>query len=262
MHLAMWLRVIQYLMPNSILRFHFPSLCVLLAATAMLPVGHAVSEEVPIARAVGSQGDLAAEFLALKFLAAKTAEEVLPMIVDGEKNAEAVKAFFATYKVPAEPVVKLIQSDGGKKSGDSIFNVSASEWTDPVAILVTKSGDGPRVDWGLFEEFYTQALLKFLENEEPSTGTFRVLMKRIHYFESDVPELDKKECFQTAALSTHWAGNVFVPKSSDLMTKLNKQVAWGTVTSAVVTLKSHKAPEGMWVEVVSVPSFFWTTTQR
>ncbi|MCP5558539.1 MAG: hypothetical protein H7A55_12380 [Verrucomicrobiaceae bacterium] len=236
--------------------------CVLLAAASLLSVTPGHGQEAPIARAVGSEGDMAAEALVTKFLAAKAADEVLPLILNAAKNTAAVQAFFAEYKVPTSPNIRLIQSDGGKKDGDSIFNVTAKEWTDPAAILVVKTAEGPKIDWGLFEEFYSQALLKFLENEEPGTGTFRVLLKRIHYFETDVPDLDEKECFQAAALSNDWAGNVFVGKSSSLMSKLSKQLPWGSVSSAVVSLKSHKATEGMWVEVVGVPSFFWTTTDN
>ena len=234
----------------------------ILAAAGLLSAMPGHGQEAPIARAVGSEGDIAAEELAMKFVTAKSADEVLPMILNGERNAAAVKAFFADYKPPVLPTIRLIQSDGGKGDGDSIFNVSAPEWTDPAAVLVVKSKEGPKVDWGLFEEFYSQALLKFLEKEEPSTGTFRVLLKRIHYFETDVPELDRKECFQAAALSNNWAGNVFVRKDNDLLSKLSKQLPWGAISSAVVNLKSHKAQEGMWVEVVGVPSFFWTTTDH
>ena len=100
-------------------------------------------------------------------------------------------------------------------------------------------------------------LLKFLENPGSPPAQFRVVLRRKHYFEKDVADVDKKESFQVMQLNVSYEGNVFVPKSSPLISTLATKLPWGMDILVIAELVWKKSEQLEWVEIQSIPYYGW-----
>lgn len=108
-------------------------------------------------------------------------------------------------------------------------------------------------------EFRHDYLLKFLENPSAPNQQFRVMLRRKHYFDKDVPNIDRKECFQITQpyMESRYEGNVFVNKDSQLSKTLASQLGWGLDMPVIVELTWKSNSNHKWVEIVSIPHYGW-----
>jgi hypothetical protein len=141
-----------------------------------------------------------------------------------------------------------------------MFELKGGDLTHQVLALVIQPDKGSAlVDWEAFMEFRHDYLLKFLENPGAPKQQFRVLLRRKHYFDKDVPGIDSKECYQVTQpnLVDKYEGHVFVQKNTPLSTALGTQLGWGMDMPVIVELawKSNKTHQ--WVEILSIPHHGW-----
>ncbi|OAI57222.1 hypothetical protein AYO49_02480 [Verrucomicrobiaceae bacterium SCGC AG-212-N21] len=85
-------------------------------------------------------------------------------------------------------------------------------------------------------------------------GRFTVQMRRAHYFDTDVPDLKNKECFQLFdASSPTKAHHAYVVKDSPLEVRLRESVTWAdTAVPADVAIQWRSFEDGDWVELTEV----------
>lgn len=139
-----------------------------------------------------------------------------------------------------------------------MFEVSGGELKRKILVLVEeKNKTSHLVDWEAFVEFKDQLLREFLSKPGTQSGKFRVMLRRKHYFDKDVPEIERKETFEITQPGTDTTANVFVVKGGSVSKALSQQLAWGDSIAATVQLAWHGEGERGWIELKTVPAYGW-----
>lgn len=139
-----------------------------------------------------------------------------------------------------------------------MFELSGGSLEHPVLTLVEQSTKtGVRVDWEAFMDFKEDLMLKFLETKGAPNSKFRVMLRRKHYFDKDVPEVTSKDAFEVKQPHGHFQGHIFVPKKSSLAQQLAIQLGWGMDMPVIAELGWKTDGKNHWVELVAISSYGW-----
>ena len=139
-----------------------------------------------------------------------------------------------------------------------VFVVMGPSLKQPLPVMVQNTPTGFKVDWLTFTEFKDDLLRKFAENYQDGSARFHVAIHRCHYLESDVPELDKKICFEAAPPMPGYVVHAFVDKKSALAKELDRTLGWNVLDAKVIAeLRWRKQDNFQWLEIAAVPQFSW-----
>ena len=98
--------------------------------------------------------------------------------------------------------------------------------------------DRYRIDWESYIQWRDQWLATYLAGNVTTPETFFVVLRRSHYFDSDVPDSDKKLCFRlTSAVPGDEGTLAFVEKETALGLTLENTYEWRKIYYPVVELQ-------------------------
>lgn len=189
-----------------------------------------------------------------RFLAAKTWEERLPLIYEGDDLRERVKAHYASH--PDGPVKAVraqwfdmdeVPADGSDPFYAFYLSIEGTEGEFP--IVVRKRGGKFLVDWELFVECKDRLFTRFRDSQEAGPRSFRLVMQRHSYWGKDrevFKDMDSYNCYKIEAPFPDSETFVFLPKSSPELPKLEEIAGWGMPPVDVVLQLERKAfPHGV-----------------
>ena len=208
------------------------------------PVAKIVPEETPADPAVLQEPRAALQ----AFLAASGWKERLPLIQNGEALRPIIEEYYANHSdgpIKADSIDFLTsQPTPDEKGVFFLFQVQVhDEHGFPVA--VENMQGNYRIDWRSFVEFKDLLLPKFFERYSPDPATFHVVLKRSHYFGSDVPDQEHKLCFSAEPPVPGFQNYVWVSDDSQaLITKLGVRSEFGQTAYPVVSLRWLKEKNG------------------
>lgn len=143
----------------------------------------------------------------------------------------------------------------------SVFMVASPEWKYPIPVMLQETKTGFKLDWISFVEFKDNWLLKFVQGYHETPGRFHVSIKRSHYFDRDVPDLDNKDCFLIQPPQEDFEVAVFVPKKSPLAEMLRRELGWSTQYAYILAeIQWRQDGTNQWVELTAVPQLNWYIT--
>ena len=221
--------------------------------------------DLPVSKIIetGVPPEAASALKAVKaFLAATTWKERLQWSQKPETIKAAMEKHYRTF--PDGPVnvthVDFIQRFPSK--GDTppycMFEVRGPSMTHPVLMLVDQPlKKDARVDWETFIEFKDDLLFKFLKKSSTTPGRFRVMMRRAHVFDKDLPDRENKAGFEVFTPNSDFKGSVYVRKGSDTSRQLDIKLPWNNDVPVIVELIWRGQGEQTWVELQSVVSYGW-----
>jgi hypothetical protein len=199
-----------------------------------------------------------------QFLAAPSLKERLKYTLGAEHMQPLMERY---YKHSADgPVtvdrIEFIRIDPNPELGAGrhcIFSLENKTWEFPVPVMLEEQKDGFKVDWLAFVEFKDRVLEKFLQTyQEGEPARFHVGIMRHHYFEDNVPNLDRKDAFRVSpAPPNTFQGHVFLDKESPLARELRGRLPWETHVWAIVELEWKKLGTQQWVELSAMPQMHW-----
>ena len=197
-----------------------------------------------------------------QFFSAKTWQDRLAFTQAPEVIRPLMERYYGANSDGSLPIsrIELIRHDRAPEMGSPhcVFQVSGPGMEQPLPVMVESSPDGWKVDWLTFTEFKDKLLSRFLHTWTDEPGRFHVMMRRTHYFDEDVPNLDKKYCFELTPPEPGVSGFVFVPKGNLLARELDKSLGWEiTNVAAIVELQWRKQDRYQWVEMTAVPQYNW-----
>ena len=194
-----------------------------------------------------------------KFLTAPTWQARLPTILHADSLKKVIQSYYAVTSdgpIAANNIQQLPESSNGAK--EIAFQVAGPGLEHPVPLRVVSTESGYKVDWLMFTEFKDDLLLKFATSYHENSARFHVLMRRSHYFEKDVPNLEGKNCFHLEPPVEGYSINCFVEKGSDLAKELDSKAKWGMPSLFVVAeLRWRKKAGFEWLELAAVPQYDW-----
>lgn len=198
----------------------------------------------------------------LQFFHAATWTERLSLVQSPEAMKPIMEQYYAANPDGAlhPSHINLMRHDKAPETGPPhcVFEVSGGGLKQTLPVMVEDSGAGWQVDWLTFTEFKDELLQKFLAAPQPVPARFHVLMRRAHYFDDDIPALDKKICFQVMVPMPGFTGDVFAPKGASLARELDKFLGWDvSQAAAVVELQWRKEDRYQWVELTNVVQLNW-----
>ncbi len=197
-----------------------------------------------------------------QFFAAKKWQDRLEFIQAPDKMRPLLERYYGANNDGPLRIsrIELIRHDRAPEMGSPhcVFQVTGPAIEQPLPVMVESSPEGWKVEWLTFTEFKDKLLIRFLKSYSDEPGRFHVMMRRTHYFDEDVPDLDKKYCFELTPPDPGTSGFVFVQKGNPLARELDRSLGWEiTNVAAVVELQWRKQDRYQWVEMTAVPQYNW-----
>jgi hypothetical protein len=197
-----------------------------------------------------------------KFLAAPTWRERLHWVQKPDTVKPLMEKHYRSH--PDGPInvtnIDFIERNPAKGGAPAycMFEVRGGSLKRGVLVLVEeKTRNDFRVDWEAFVEFKDQLLWEFLIKPGTPPGKFRVMMRRKHCFDKNVPDLDRKDAFEISQPGADTTANVFVVKGGTVAKSLARQLDWGDTVAVTVQLVWRGEGGKTWVELKAVPTFGW-----
>lgn len=177
-----------------------------------------------------------------RLVGARSADEVLPWIDGAGAQEAAVRSYYAKY--PPRPMTDAviehahtgtIPATGGHAH---IFNVLSATHPRGFPVSAEATPDGYRIDWPSFIQWRDRWLQRFVESPSDEPQELFVVLRRTHYFNDDVPDLENKLAFRLSSAIPEDEGVVaFVDKNSDLGQSLSEMYGWRVLYFPVVELQ-------------------------
>ncbi len=199
----------------------------------------------------------------LNFLNARNWQERSKYIQLASQMEPKLKLYYASN--PDGPIdvdeVQYLRHDDSPQVGKgqhAVFVLFSRNWEYGFPVMVEVTADGARVDWLTFIEFKDNMLNKFMSNYMEERVQFHVGIRRTHYFDENIPALDKKEAFTVTSPMENIRGWVFVPKGTSFARSLSSTISWDKEASwVVVELQWRKEGTAKWVEMTALPQLNW-----
>jgi hypothetical protein len=204
----------------------------------------------------------------LEFLSSDTIEAKRKFILgasDPQVNAH-IERYYGQTSPAATPItsVGFIRHDPNPEVGggmQSVFMVASPDWKFPIPVMVQETKAGFKLDWIAFIEFKDNWLLKFVQGYHDTPGRFHVSIKRSHYFDRDVPDLENKDCFLIQPPQEDFEVAVFAPKNTPLAEMLRRELTWSAQYAYVLAeIQWRQDGTNQWVELTDVPQLNWYIT--
>lgn len=204
----------------------------------------------------------------IAFLAAETVDEKRKFILgsDDPQVANLISRYYTAKSAGPIPVTTIgfIRHDPNPEVGggmQTVFMVASPDWKHPIPVMLQETQSGIKLDWIAFTEFKDDWLFKFVETFRSDPARFHVSIRRGHYFDKDVPDLDNKHCFFIQPPQEHFEVAVFVPKDTPLANMLTRELSWGTQNAYVLAeIQWRDDGQFKWVELTAVPQLNWHIT--
>jgi hypothetical protein len=201
----------------------------------------------------------------LKFLNAPNWNERMKYTLHASKMEEKGTNYYqnnADGPIEVE-LIEYLRHDTSPQIGQGthvVFVLSGRSWNYSFPVMVEQTADGAFVDWLTFVEFKDDLLRHYLASDLENVWSFHVELRRTHYFEDDVANSDKMDCFEIMSVMGTAHAFAFVPKDSPLARSLANTITWDKEVSYVVAnLQYRNTAEGKWLELVGVPQLNWYT---
>ena len=211
-------------------------------------------EEKEIRSIVPASGHLEKPGTALiRFFAAKTWQERLKHSLAPEKIWKLMDAYYKAHAdgpiVPED--IELTRMEGVEEDAKRhyyafLVYMPGKEEGIPVSVEETKTGC--LVEWRSFIEGKDELLAKFCSGWRKESESFRVLVRRGHYFESDVPNQDRREVFDISPPDSTGPYNMWADKGSAAYSKYfgtGERTKWNISSMMVLTLQWEKTDKGV-----------------
>lgn len=198
-----------------------------------------------------------------KFLAAPTWKERLQYMQLPEQMQRKAQIYYSTNQDGPVNVdeIRYLRHDTDPQIGKGmhvVFELASRAWDYTVPVMVEQHGEQARVDWLTFVEFKDDLLNKFITSYMDGPVRFHVGIRRSHYFEDNVPNLDQKDVFEVTTPMENVNSFVFTPKGTPLARSLASTLSWDKdVSWVVVELQWRKEGAAKWVELTAVPQLNW-----
>ena len=204
----------------------------------------------------------------MAFLSSGSLDGKRPYIlgIDDPQITALVERYYSQAEPGPIPVtsISLLRHDPNPEVGggmQSVFMVASPDWTYPIPVMLQETKKGFKLDWIAFIEFKDNMLLKFVQAYRDNPSRFHVSIKRSHYFERDVPDLENKDCFIIQPPQEDFEVSVFVPKNTPLADKLRRDLSWNTQFAYVLAeIQWRDDGTHQWIELTAVPQLNWYIT--
>lgn len=218
------------------------------AAAFSGPLGSSASTDTALAvinaskRPEADEKAAAAARVVEQVTGAATVEEVVPWILEAENLAPLLKGYYTAQPLQPLKHVEIELMEQGTtvdtRASAFVFNVRHEASAEGFPVLVEETPAGMRLDWQSYIQWRDEWLKKFATQRGTAPQILYVTLRRTHYFNDDVPDLENKLAFRLASARSEEEGVVaFVDRQSGLGRELDAAYRWHQVYFPVVELQ-------------------------
>ncbi len=214
----------------------------------------------------GPRGDATllaeAEPLVTQFLAAKSVDELLPLVRHPEITGPRMQAFYPDGKIHAPGLSKFNSGSGIFVRGNLVSIPLITGELENRAIALIDGSEGLKIDWESWARWSDISLDEFMATKPTTSHVFRVTVSAVDYYNFGFS--DESEWKSYRLISPDGADSLYgyVPKESVLDVRLqpppdSKGVAW------MLALKyPADATSGSQVEIERIVTEGWVETDE
>ena len=202
------------------------------------------------------------------FLAATTIEGVSANILNSAKLAPKLSAYYGKKAIAPTEFDNIVLDSGARvpetNSRAFLFRVRSPDRTQGFPVCVEETPEGYKIEWEAFIQCRDRVAANFWKDPtSPATSLF-VIVKRSHYFEEDLLNLDDYECFRINSPNPDEEEfYAFSRKDSAFVKKNRMLLNWDANYFVVAQFTHVKNSKGVsHVEIVDIDRFNWRGQTR
>lgn len=202
------------------------------------------------------------------FLAATTVEGVSANILNSAKLAPKLSAYYGKKAIAPTEFDNIVLDSGARvpetNSRAFLFRVRSPDRTQGFPVCVEETPDGYKIEWEAFIQCRDRVAANFWKDPaSPATSLF-VIVKRSHYFDEDLVNLDDYECFRINSPNPDEEEfYAFSRKDSAFVKKNRMLLNWDANYFVVAQFTHVKNSKGVsHVEIVDIDRFNWRGQTR
>ena len=202
------------------------------------------------------------------FLTATTIEGVSANILNSAKLAPKLTAYYGAKAIPPTEFDNIVLDSGARvpetNSRAFLFRIRSPDRTQGFPVCVEETPQGYRIEWEAFIQCRDRVAANFWKDASlPQTSLF-VIVKRSHYFDEDLVNLDDYECFRINSPNPDEEEfYAFARKDSAFVKKNRMLLNWDANYFVVAQFTHVKNSKGVsHVEIVDIDRFNWRGQTR
>ena len=198
-----------------------------------------------------------------KFLASTNVGELLPLILNSEKLGQTVRKYYVSDDVPPTPFDNIVVDSGARVPETNtrafLFRVRSPERPQGFPVCTEETPQGFKIEWEAFVQCRDRTLATFWKSADSQPTRLFVVLKRSHYFEEDVPNLEDYDCFSISSPNPDEDPvYAFAKKNSAFTQKFRSRLSWEANFFIVATFSHVKSSNGSThVEIDDIERFSW-----
>ena len=195
-----------------------------------------------------------------RILEAETVDELAELVLAPERVVPKMHAQYGERSPKITPTRVIYELSAPIEDSEILhhrFFIATEQQPMQFPIVLEETDEGIKLDWESFIELHDDLLGTFLSSPTEQPQTFRAILRRSHYFGTDVPKLGSKDCFRISTPIPGKDGYAFVDKDSSVADSC-KPFSWEVVAFPMITLK-WTTPDGgePYLEITRIDQMNW-----
>ncbi len=167
------------------------------------------------------------------FLEAKNWEGRLRFVHNGQGLRDQIQEYYASHVDLPFLDYRLdyfhTEPQPGGQRKVYVFFLTFSNQQDGFPVIVVEENNILGLDWDLFVEFKDRHFQQFIEERQKTPRSFRVVIQRVTYWESDrdqIPNVENLVCYKIDPPYPGFTQYAFVEKGTDAGERMTEQLSW------------------------------------
>ncbi len=204
-----------------------------------------------------------AEGVVKKFLTSTNVGALLPLILNSDKLGETVRKYYVSDAVPPTPFDNIVMDSGARVPETNtrafLFRVRSPKRPQGFPVCTEETPQGFKIEWEAFVQCRDRTQATFWKSADATPTRLFVVLKRSHYFEEDVPNLEDYDCFSISSPNPDEDPvYAFAKKNSAFTQKFRSRLTWEASYFIVATFSHVKSSNGSsHVEIEDIERFSW-----
>ena len=196
------------------------------------------------------------------FLSAPDWRERVKHVLHPERTGPKMEDYAKTFSdgpIPSSSIrVDATLNDPASGMKLYTYRVATKEAPEGIPVAVIETPGGWKVDWETFVEFHDDHFRLFASGKGSESGTFHVIVRNTHYFESPFPGIEKLTAFRLDPPIADRNQYAFVKTGSELHKALAESLDWGHPCNPFLEVTRHDLGNGRsYMEIIGIRSPNW-----
>jgi hypothetical protein len=203
-----------------------------------------------------------------KVLKASNIDEVMKSVLNSSTVGPKIAAYHNGRPVTPFAYDGLAMDSGSRVPGTNqrafLFRARSAERPQGFPICVEETSEGYKVEWEAYIQCRDRTVTTFWNTPAAEPKSLFVVLKRSHYFDNDIKNLEDFDCFTLNSPNPDEdALTAFARKDSSFAKKFSSQIKWDANYFAVAQFAHiQRKNEPDHVEILEIERFNWRSAAK